>query len=284
MSGASALAERLELRRRMIEPASSRIWRRLRFIPLGIGAAALLFGLWTGLARLGLMLPGGTPALAEFHGALMISGFLGTLISLERAVAIGRYWAYGAPALSALGALALFAGAPSFAALPSCSRAWRLRSIRLPLWRANPPSLPSCWPSRRHAGELERSNGSWAVAWPTSRDGGWSSSFSPLRLNVSSSAGCWRRRASARQCSRLLHRSSSRRGSRRICRGAGALQRLRAPRRDRLAREPRYCGSYHPPVRTSALFGGLHARRLFLAGRGGLAAHPHAARFDRLFI
>ena len=101
----------------MIEPASSRIWRRLRFIPLGISAAALLFGLWTGLARLGLMLPGGTPALAGLHGALMICGFLGTLISLERAVAIGRWWAYAAPALSALGALALFAGAPWLAAM-----------------------------------------------------------------------------------------------------------------------------------------------------------------------
>jgi hypothetical protein len=99
----------------MIEPASPRFWRRLRFIPLGIGAAALLFGLWSGLARLGLMLPGGTPSMAEFHGALMISGFLGTLISLERAVAIGRWWAYGAPALSVLGALALIAAAPSFA-------------------------------------------------------------------------------------------------------------------------------------------------------------------------
>jgi hypothetical protein len=63
------------------------------------------------------MLPGGMPAMAEFHGALMISGFLGTLISLERAVAIGRWWAYAAPALSALAALALIAGAPSFAAI-----------------------------------------------------------------------------------------------------------------------------------------------------------------------
>jgi hypothetical protein len=85
-------------------------WRRLRFVPLGIAAAALLSALWVGLARLGLALPGGTPALAEFHGALMIGGFLGTVISLERAVAIGRWWAYGAPALSAVGALALLAG------------------------------------------------------------------------------------------------------------------------------------------------------------------------------
>ncbi len=95
--------------------APSKRWRRLRLIPLAIGAGALLAGLWTGLARLGLTLPGGMPALAEFHGALMISGFLGTLISLERAVAIGRWWAYAAPVLSAIGAVALVGGAAAFA-------------------------------------------------------------------------------------------------------------------------------------------------------------------------
>jgi hypothetical protein len=83
--------------------------------PLAAGASALIAGLWVGLARLGLTLPGGVPTLAEFHGALMISGFLGTVICLERAVAIGRWWAYTAPALAAIGALALVAGAPEFA-------------------------------------------------------------------------------------------------------------------------------------------------------------------------
>jgi hypothetical protein len=84
-------------------------------VPLAAGASALLAGLWAGLARLGLALPDGMPAPSEFHGALMISGFLGTLISLERAVAIGRWWAYAAPALSAVGAVTLIAGAPGFA-------------------------------------------------------------------------------------------------------------------------------------------------------------------------
>jgi hypothetical protein len=91
------------------------VWRRLRLIPLAAGAAALLAGLWAGLVRLGWGLPGGIPALSEFHGALMISGFLGTLISLERAVAIGRWWAYAAPAVSAIGAVTLIAGAPILA-------------------------------------------------------------------------------------------------------------------------------------------------------------------------
>ncbi|HEY4774689.1 MAG TPA: hypothetical protein VIH40_07700 [Xanthobacteraceae bacterium] len=97
--------------------APRRNWRRLRFIPLAIGALAMALGLWTGLARIGVPLPGGTPAIAEFHGALMISGFLGTLISLERAVALGSPWPYAAPALSSLGVLALLAGAPLGGAL-----------------------------------------------------------------------------------------------------------------------------------------------------------------------
>jgi hypothetical protein len=93
----------------------ARNWRPLRFVPLGFAAIALLLGLWTGFARLGLTLPGGV-ALADFHGALMIAGFLGTLISLERAVALGRWWSYLAPATSAAAAVLLIAGATSYAA------------------------------------------------------------------------------------------------------------------------------------------------------------------------
>jgi hypothetical protein len=42
----------------------------------------------------------------------MIGGFLGTVIALERAVALGRGWAYAAPVTTGLGAAALAAGAP----------------------------------------------------------------------------------------------------------------------------------------------------------------------------
>lgn len=82
-------------------------WRWLRIIPLAAAGGSLITGLWVGLGLLGVAVSGGASALAEFHGALMISGFLGTLISLERAVAIGRWWAYAAPAVSAIGAIAL---------------------------------------------------------------------------------------------------------------------------------------------------------------------------------
>jgi len=115
MSGASASAAPPEPGGPIRAAASPEKWRQLRLIPLAAGAGALLVGLWVGLARLGLTLPGGMPVLAEFHGALMISGFLGTVISLERAVAIGRWWAYMAPALSTIGAAALIVGAPVFA-------------------------------------------------------------------------------------------------------------------------------------------------------------------------
>jgi hypothetical protein len=85
--------------------------RRLRYVPLAVGAVSLAAGLWTGLARIGIALPGDA-TLADLHGALMICGFFGTLISLERAVALNRVFAYAAPALSAVGALALLVDAP----------------------------------------------------------------------------------------------------------------------------------------------------------------------------
>lgn len=95
----------------------------LRFPLMAVAGFALLAALWYGLLRLGWAmprLPGPLGSLAAQHGPLVVSGFLGTLISLERAVALaargGRYrWAYVAPLLSALGALAVLAGLPPVA-------------------------------------------------------------------------------------------------------------------------------------------------------------------------
>jgi hypothetical protein len=64
---------------------------------------ALLFALWAGLMRLGWQLPALTPSLAMAHGPLMISGFLGILIPLERAVAMKQKWMYLPPLLAGLG-------------------------------------------------------------------------------------------------------------------------------------------------------------------------------------
>lgn len=85
---------------------------RLRFPAMVAGLAALLVGMAAGLERAGVGIPG-LPAGAPLrHGPLMVSGFLGTLIAVERAVGIGRPWAWGAPLLSAVGAVMLLAGGP----------------------------------------------------------------------------------------------------------------------------------------------------------------------------
>lgn len=70
---------------------------------LFLAILALLAALWAGLMRLGWGLPSLTPSLALAHGPLMISGFLGTLITLERAVSIKQKWMYLPPLLTGLG-------------------------------------------------------------------------------------------------------------------------------------------------------------------------------------
>lgn len=74
---------------------------------LVVGFICLVSGVGGGLLRLGWNFPLPSVSLVAFHGPLMVSGFLGTVISLERAVAIGKRWAYLGPLFSALGGLAL---------------------------------------------------------------------------------------------------------------------------------------------------------------------------------
>ncbi|MFN8633858.1 MAG: hypothetical protein U0893_08395 [Chloroflexota bacterium] len=84
---------------------------RSRLALLALAAISLLAGLWAGLVRLGWPLPGA--ALTPSHGPLLVAGVLGAIISLERAVALGQRWAYGAPAAAGLGGVALVVGAPA---------------------------------------------------------------------------------------------------------------------------------------------------------------------------
>jgi hypothetical protein len=79
---------------------------------LVLGMLSLVGGVLGGLARLGVAVPDIAAAQAAGHSALMIGAFFGTVISLERAVAIGRSWAYTAPASAGLGGVLLLAGAP----------------------------------------------------------------------------------------------------------------------------------------------------------------------------
>ncbi len=95
---------------------------------MALAGLSLLAALWAGLARLGWQWPASGLLPAGQHGAFMVSGFLGTLISLERAVALRQNQQavrpgsaqptydtrlyYLAPALAGAGSLALLFGLP----------------------------------------------------------------------------------------------------------------------------------------------------------------------------
>ncbi len=89
------------------------IRRAARRLPLlAIGMLSMACGTWLGLVRLGWNLPLPWPDRLIAHGPLMVCGFLGTLISLERAVALRARWGYAAPVVVAAGALVLDLGPP----------------------------------------------------------------------------------------------------------------------------------------------------------------------------
>ena len=99
-------------------PPQTRTRYRQRAPLMALAAFALLAGLWAGLIRLGWPLPSLALRLPAQHGPLMVSGFLGTLISLERAVALsqnqnGRRLYYLAPLLAGLGAVTLLFDLPT---------------------------------------------------------------------------------------------------------------------------------------------------------------------------
>jgi hypothetical protein len=97
----------------MIEPGRAAPRRpALERLPLLLlGFVALIVGTGAGLARLAWPMPVPIAQAAAWHGPLMVCGFFGVVISLERAVAVGRVWAYAAPLLTGLGtALALHGG------------------------------------------------------------------------------------------------------------------------------------------------------------------------------
>lgn len=85
---------------------------RSRFILVAVAGMCLLIGLWSGLTRLEWDLPKPQADFDSLHGPLMVVGFLGTLIGLERAVAINIWWAYGVPFFSCVSMSALLMDAP----------------------------------------------------------------------------------------------------------------------------------------------------------------------------
>lgn len=87
--------------------------KAIRFPLMALGGLSLLAAIWAGLVRMGWNLAIPNFRFPEVHGPLMIVGFLGTVIGLERAVAVKRPWAYGAPLFAVLSALMQLAGLPA---------------------------------------------------------------------------------------------------------------------------------------------------------------------------
>ncbi len=84
---------------------------------LAAAILSLVWGVWLGLLRIGWALPLPFPDQLILHGPLMIGGFLGTVIGLERAIGLHARWAYAAPVSSAVGAVLLVSGVPAGVAL-----------------------------------------------------------------------------------------------------------------------------------------------------------------------
>lgn len=129
--------------------AGRHLWR----LPLLAGGAlALILGIATGLERLGW--ESAATSLTALHGPLMVCGFLGALIAIERAVALGRGWAYLAPLAAILATLASLAGLP----VAYAQAGWLLAGAIL--------CAASCLIAVRHRASFTLLLAVAAAAWP----------------------------------------------------------------------------------------------------------------------
>jgi len=109
--------------------------RAVLLLPAGL---ALLAGLDAALMLLGLPAPVSTSYIADAHGYLMTLGFVGALIALERAVALGTWWGYVSPLALGVGGLLLLTPAPRTAAFALSLVGIAGMCVNyLPLWRRN---------------------------------------------------------------------------------------------------------------------------------------------------
>lgn len=97
---------------------------------------ALVVGLGAGLDRLGVPVPTPMHGVDEVHGVLLVMGFVGTLIAIERAVALGHAIGYLAPAALGLGGVLLASGVTrDLSAVTVVLGATALVGLYVPLWR-----------------------------------------------------------------------------------------------------------------------------------------------------
>jgi hypothetical protein len=120
-----------------VERAAGRRHHGLRRLPFLVpGGVALLAGLDAALMLLGLPAPVSADRLPDVHGMLLVLGFVGTLIALERAVALGRPAGFLAPALLGAGAVLLLSPAPLVVGRSTLlAGTVALTALYVPLWR-----------------------------------------------------------------------------------------------------------------------------------------------------
>lgn len=116
--------------------------RTLRTALIALAGVSLITGLNAGLIRLGVWAPVASTRVGDLHGPVMVLGFMGTLISLERAQALRNPLAYLAPGLLGAGSLALIAGAPLLLGkLLLLDGALAFAIVAVALWRRAPLPL-----------------------------------------------------------------------------------------------------------------------------------------------
>lgn len=116
--------------------AASRRPPRGRAVLLLPAALALLAGLDAALQLLELPAPVESERLPRVHGMLLVLGFVGTLIALERAAALQRRAAFLAPAFLGAGGLLLVTPLPLAAGqVALLLGALALVAVYVPLWR-----------------------------------------------------------------------------------------------------------------------------------------------------
>lgn len=106
---------------------------RCLLLALALGMLAALLG---GLSRLTMLSSHFPGPLVGQHGALLTALLFPGLIGLERAVAIGRWWAWGAPWLACLGVARVLMG--SSASALAVALALMLLAQQTYLWRRSP--------------------------------------------------------------------------------------------------------------------------------------------------
>lgn len=84
----------------------------LRFGFLVFAGVSVVTGLLAGTVKLGYLLDSPAASLVEDHGPLMVFGFVGGAIGIERAVAVRTRWAWLGPLAHALGVVTTLSGLP----------------------------------------------------------------------------------------------------------------------------------------------------------------------------